>query len=1393
MKRMLINATQPEELRVALVDGQRLYDLDIESGAREQKKANIYRGKITRIEPSLEACFVDFGAERHGFLPLKEISREYFSKDPGQGRPNIREVLKEGQEVIVQVDKEERGNKGAALTTFISLAGRFLVLMPNNPRAGGISRRIEGEERAQLKEAMNSLTLPDKMGVIVRTAGIGKSAEELQWDLDYLAQVWDAVTKAASSRPAPFLIYRESNVIIRAMRDYLRNDIGEVLIDSPEVQEEALSFVRQVMPSYQQKIKLYEDDVPLFSRFQIESQIETAYQREVKLPSGGAIVIDHTEALVSIDINSARATRGSDIEETALQTNLEASDEIARQLRLRDIGGLVVIDFIDMTPARNQREVENRVRDALKIDRARVQIGRISRFGLMEMSRQRLRPSLGETSGVVCPRCDGQGTIRDVRSMALSIMRLIEEEAMKERSSQIRAILPVPVATYLLNEKRATLFDIERRQGVNVVLLPNPELDTPHYEVVRLRDDHVDEDGADKSSFELSVETEVGKEPDPNFDKPPARTEAAVKSVSHTTPAPVAAPEAPAAAPAAVAESADSSNDSDSRNGNGKNNGNRRRNGNGSSNGRNRQESRNESRNDTRSEGRNDSRQSSRNDNRQGNRSSQGNDTRAQASKQEVVAQPSAQTPARTAAPATGGGLLSRLARGFSRLLGNDNDTAVPAKSSEARKALEKARERRETVSEASAPAAARNDSRNGRNAERSNDRNNDRSSDGRGNERDDNRKDSRRRNDNASRNNDGESRNSGNDSRGNDADSNSQNDGRSNNKRRQRNDRGNRRKSNESRQDSQQEIVTNDSKPQAEPEQTPQADNSPKAEARSSDSQNAKADNASKRDSGKRSDKPARGEKPAKTDKAEQVDSKQARESIKAAEQAEQVEQQVSSEDQQTRNNPRVRSRQHALNPQAVEEQKSLKAMTLAGPQAAATSAATAVPAIAEEGAEAVSATTAAPQGEANAPQGNDSAPQAETSAPQDENSTAAQDAPASAEQSASADLTAAVAPEVSEPSNEALKETVAPESATSDAQASEPATAEVPEPVVEAPVEEASEAPVTGAHQAQKTEQHAAQRTEQHAVQQPSVHQPQANEADVTVDTPAVTAAEVAPEAAADEQSLKESVTSEAAVPEAPAAAEQSVQAPAAEAQAAEQTEAQAPVAEAEEAIAAEADTASQPVAEEPAVEDAAAEQPVQETAHEEAPQQTETSEVKVTQSADVASTEIEPAVSTERTADTVAEAAEGAQSAEGSQSADGSANAEGSDATAEGAESAVNVSASVENAPAETAFATAERHDNVAVAQAVSDDSHTGGVADSEHKQAPSEQGETTVAEGAQQDSTQPATETRRRRGERAYNDPREVRRREREAAERAAAQQASAETQDTTAQDDSDTSH
>ncbi|OOV88263.1 ribonuclease E [Oceanospirillum linum] len=538
MKRMLINATQPEELRVALVDGQRLYDLDIESGSREQKKANIYRGRITRIEPSLEAAFVDFGAERHGFLPLKEISKEYFSKKPSeiQGRINIKDVVKEGTEVIVQVDKEERGNKGAALTTFVSLAGRYLVLMPNNARAGGISRRIEGDDRTQLREAMSQLKTPSDMGVIVRTAGVGRSAEELQVDLDYLLQLWDAIKSAALERPAPFLVYQESNVIIRAMRDYLRQDVGEVLIDSPEVFQEAMNFIQQVMPSFSNKIKQYEDPVPLFSRFQIESQIETAFQREVKLPSGGSIVIDHTEALVSIDINSARATRGSDIEETALNTNLEAADEIARQLRLRDIGGLIVIDFIDMTPVKNQREVENRMRDALKVDRARVQVGRISRFGLMEMSRQRLRPSLGETSGVVCPRCDGQGTIRDVQSLALSIMRLIEEEAMKDRTAQIRAILPVSVATFLLNEKRKTLNDIETRQGVALMIVPNPHMETPHYEVSRLRDDQLEGNG-EESSFEINLES-TDKEEETAAPKQPERAQAAVRSVVPTTPPP---------------------------------------------------------------------------------------------------------------------------------------------------------------------------------------------------------------------------------------------------------------------------------------------------------------------------------------------------------------------------------------------------------------------------------------------------------------------------------------------------------------------------------------------------------------------------------------------------------------------------------------------------------------------------------------------------------------------------------------------------------------------------------------------------------------------------------------------------------------------------------------
>ncbi len=535
MKRMLINATQPEELRVALVDGQRLFDLDIESGAREQKKANIYKGRITRVEPSLEAAFVDFGAERHGFLPLKEISREYFKKSP-EGRINIKEVLSEGQEVIVQVEKEERGNKGAALTTFISLAGRYLVLMPNNPRAGGISRRIEGEERNELREALNGLNAPADMGLIVRTAGLGRSTEELQWDLDYLLQLWSAIKEASGERGAPFLIHQESNVIIRAIRDYLRQDIGEVLIDSIDAQEEALNFIRQVMPQYASKVKLYQDSVPLFNRFQIESQIETAFQREVKLPSGGSIVIDPTEALVSIDINSARATKGGDIEETALQTNLEAAEEIARQLRLRDIGGLIVIDFIDMTPAKNQRAVEERVREALEADRARVQVGRISRFGLLEMSRQRLRPSLGETSGIVCPRCNGQGIIRDVESLSLAILRLIEEEALKDRTAEVRARVPFQVAAFLLNEKRNAITKIELRTRARIFILPDDHLETPHFEVQRLRDDSP-ELVAGQTSYEMATVEHEEAQP-VSSTRTLVRQEAAVKTVAPQQPAP---------------------------------------------------------------------------------------------------------------------------------------------------------------------------------------------------------------------------------------------------------------------------------------------------------------------------------------------------------------------------------------------------------------------------------------------------------------------------------------------------------------------------------------------------------------------------------------------------------------------------------------------------------------------------------------------------------------------------------------------------------------------------------------------------------------------------------------------------------------------------------------
>jgi len=487
---MLINATQQEELRVALVDGQRLYDLDIESPGHEQKKANIYKGKITRIEPSLEAAFVDYGAERHGFLPLKEIAREYFPANyNSHGRPNIKDVLREGQEVIVQIDKEERGNKGAALTTFISLAGSYLVLMPNNPRAGGISRRIEGDDRTELKEALASLELPDGMGLIVRTAGVGKSAEALQWDLSFRLKHWEAIQKAADSRPAPFLIHQESNVIVRAFRDYLRQDIGEILIDNPKVLELARQHIAALgRPDFSSKIKLYTGEIPLFSHYQIESQIESAFQREVRLPSGGSIVIDSTEALTAIDINSARATRGGDIEETAFNTNLEAADEIARQLRLRDLGGLIVIDFIDMTPVRHQRAVENRLREAVRQDRARIQISHISRFGLLEMSRQRLSPSLGESSHHVCPRCSGTGTVRDNESLSLSILRLIEEEALKENTKEVHAIVPVPIASYLLNEKRAAVSAIETRQAdVRVIIVPNDQMETPHYSVLRVR------------------------------------------------------------------------------------------------------------------------------------------------------------------------------------------------------------------------------------------------------------------------------------------------------------------------------------------------------------------------------------------------------------------------------------------------------------------------------------------------------------------------------------------------------------------------------------------------------------------------------------------------------------------------------------------------------------------------------------------------------------------------------------------------------------------------------------------------------------------------------------------------------------------------------------------
>jgi len=538
MKRMLINATQAEELRMAMVDGQRLYDLNIELPASERKKANIYKGKITRIEPSLEAAFVNYGAERHGFLPLKEISSEYFANgaDSG-GKPNIRDVLREGQDIVVQIDKEERGNKGAALTTFISLAGRFIVLKPNKPRSGGVSRRIVGEERDIARDSMKEVDVPQGMSVILRTAGIDRNAEELKWDLDNLLLVWEAIKKVVVERPSPFLIYRESNAVVRALRDYLANDIGEILIDDQATYEEAREFVEQVMPHNLRKLKLYEDAVPLFTRYQIESQIESAFAHTVSLPSGGSLVIDHTEALVSIDINSARATKGGDIEATALNTNLEAAEEIARQLRLRDLGGLVVIDFIDMGPQKNQRDVENRLREAVRQDRARVQLGKISRFGLLEMSRQRLRPSLGESNYLTCPRCSGIGHIRSVESLALAVLRIIGEEARKERTSKVIAQLPVEVATYLLNEKRDWVRSLESRHGTQVILVANPALETPHYVVRRVRDDQVDLPENTGTSYSLAESDDEPELAQAIQGKKPVEP-AAITTVVQTTPAP---------------------------------------------------------------------------------------------------------------------------------------------------------------------------------------------------------------------------------------------------------------------------------------------------------------------------------------------------------------------------------------------------------------------------------------------------------------------------------------------------------------------------------------------------------------------------------------------------------------------------------------------------------------------------------------------------------------------------------------------------------------------------------------------------------------------------------------------------------------------------------------
>ncbi len=538
MKRMLFNATHQEELRVAIVDGQKLIDLDIEIAGREQRKGNIYKGVITRIEPGLEACFVNYGEDRHGFLPFKEVARSYFKEGVDVRTARIQDALREGQELIVQVEKEERGNKGAALTTFISLAGRYLVLMPNNPRGGGVSRRVEGEERQELREAMDQLTIPAGMSIIARTAGIGRNAEELQWDMSYLMQLWTAIDGAAKDNPAPILIYLESSLVIRAIRDYFSPDIGEILIDTDDIADQATAFMSVVMPDNVQRVKRYRDDVPLFSRFQIEHQIETAYSRTVDLPSGGSIVIDHTEALVAVDVNSARATRGADIEETALRTNQEAADEVARQLRLRDLGGLIVIDFIDMEDTKNQRAVENRLRDALHFDRARVQMGKISRFGLMELSRQRLRPALNEGSHITCPRCNGTGVIRDAESSALQVLRLLQEEAMKENTAAVHAQVPVDVATFLLNEKRSDITKIESRLKVNLILIPNRHLETPHHHIERLRHDDPRLEDV-KTSFELVDAPSTDMSWAPKEQEIKSKPEALVKGITPAQPAPV--------------------------------------------------------------------------------------------------------------------------------------------------------------------------------------------------------------------------------------------------------------------------------------------------------------------------------------------------------------------------------------------------------------------------------------------------------------------------------------------------------------------------------------------------------------------------------------------------------------------------------------------------------------------------------------------------------------------------------------------------------------------------------------------------------------------------------------------------------------------------------------